>query len=81
VRPGAPAPSTRRAALRTALWLVPLAAAALAVPAVLERLGLRDVSWAPDPSGEPASFDARDPRGLDSPSTPEASPCTPATSG
>jgi hypothetical protein len=81
VTPGAPATSTRRAALRTALWLVPLAAAALAAPALLERLGLRDVSWAPDPSGEPPPFDGRDPRGLNSPSIPEASTCTPATSG
>jgi hypothetical protein len=73
--------STRRAALRIALWLIPLVAAALAVPTVLDRLGLRDLSWAPDPSGEPPRFDAPEPRGLSSPSTPEALPCTTGTSG
>ncbi|HET9596704.1 MAG TPA: hypothetical protein VFP65_14035 [Anaeromyxobacteraceae bacterium] len=59
--------STRRAALRIALWLAPLVAAALMLPTILERLGLRDVSWAPDPSGEPRPIDARERRGLSSP--------------
>ncbi len=40
-------PLTRQARLHALLRLAALVAAALAVPRLLDRLGVRDVSWAP----------------------------------
>ncbi len=57
-RPGA---SGRHALLHTVLRLAALVAAGLAVPVVLDHLGVRDVSWAPPEYGgfvEPADPDA-----------------------
>jgi hypothetical protein len=50
----------RRNAISVALLVAALAAAAMAVPRILERLGFQDVSWAPEPPLAPADDAARD---------------------
>jgi hypothetical protein len=52
-------PCTRHAVAHLVLRLAALVAAAMALPRVLERLGLRDVSWAPP--AETLSAPAEDP--------------------
>lgn len=51
----ASAPSRRGAAIHTVLRLIALAAAGLAVPWLLDHLGVRDVNWAPPEAGVPAA--------------------------